>query len=265
MSDIVNTPKAVPSPQFNKYKTYFANLLTWKNPIYTGSVFAGSIVALVLVKYVDVLKLVLNAAYLAFGTGVLIELSGRSIKRSPGFVSSFIGGKYFTLSKDSVDPLIAEGLTLLNFVLVEIQRIAFVENVPLTISAFIISYFTYFLVRYISLWTLVSAAIIFAFSLPPLYLQFQTEIDAQVAKVEKIVEEQAKVAQTKADQYLGQATKVARQYVNDALEKVGYQTAHPVTTKQSPVEVATPVAAETVIPDPVVEKLETAQAAAVAE
>lgn len=87
---------------------------------------------------------------------VVIEFVGRALGRSPGFVSSIKTFKgYFTVSKAVVDPIFDEIIVLVNFLLVEAQKLVFVESVPGTLLAFVGSYFAYVMVKFVSIWTLV--------------------------------------------------------------------------------------------------------------
>ncbi|KAK9359222.1 putative reticulon-like protein RtnA variant [Lipomyces starkeyi] len=257
MSDSAPTSSSVPSSsavsrtsQFAKYKACFYDLLTWKNLYVSGGSFAGALIALYLFKYVNVVKLFFNFAYIALGTAIAVEFAGRTIKGGPGFVSSFRGsGNYFVISKDIVDPLFNEFTVLVNFLLVEFQQIVFVENFPLTVFAFVVSYFTYFLVHYVSLWSLAVVGVTVAFAAPPVYLKFQEEIDAQVAAANKIIDKKISELKVQANKHLGQAAGIAKGYFDQTLDKVGYKrnlppvpAAEPVATEPSPP--AVPVAAE---------------------
>nr|QJQ28874.1 putative reticulon-like protein RtnA short variant [Lipomyces kononenkoae] len=244
------TPSSSVSPQFTKYKACFYDLLTWKNLYFSGGAFAGTLVALYLFKYVNVVKLLFNFAYIALGTAIAVEFAGRTIKGGPGFVSSFRGsGNYFVISKEVVDPLFNEFTVLVNFLLIEFQQIVFVENFNLTVFAFVVSYFTYILVHYVSLWSLTVFGVIVSFSAPPIYIKFQKEIDAQVAVATKIVDEKTGELKVLANEYFGKSAGIAKGYVNEALDKVGYKrnlppvpVVEPTATEPAPKTV--PVAAE---------------------
>ncbi|KAK9236639.1 putative reticulon-like protein RtnA short variant [Lipomyces kononenkoae] len=244
MSDSIPATSSVTSsssvsPQFAKYKACFYDLLIWKNVYLSGGAFAGSLIALYLFKYVNVVKLFFNFAYIALGTAIAVEFAGRTIKGGPGFVSSFRGsGNYLVISKEVVDPLFNEFTVLVNFLLIEFQQIVFVENFNLTVFAFVVSYFTYILVHYVSLWALTVLGVIVSFSAPPVYLKFQKQIDAQLAVANKIVDEKTGDVKVLANEYFGKAATTAKGYVNEALDKVGYKRNLP------PVPVAEPVASE---------------------
>nr|QJQ28867.1 putative reticulon-like protein RtnA [Lipomyces lipofer] len=248
MSQAATTSSSVPPPQFNKYKSFFTDLLTWKNLYVSGGSFVGAIVLLYLVKYVNVVQFFFNAAYITLGSAIALEFAGRSIKGGPGFVSSFRSEKYFEISKDVVDPLFSEFTALLNFVLIEIQQIVFVESVPLTVLAFVVSYFTYILVHYVSLWALAFLGTILAFTAPPVYLRFQTQIDEQVAKVSKVVEDKAEDAKAKANEHFGKAIGIAKNYVDQGLDKVGYKRNLPAVPSTESAKPAEPAAEPATIP-----------------
>ncbi|KAK9459887.1 putative reticulon-like protein RtnA [Lipomyces oligophaga] len=212
---------ATPTP--NKYNELLFDLFTWKKPICTGKVFGATLAVLFVLKYISLLKLVLNTASIAFATAVAVEFAGRYVKKSPGFLSSFSDGRYFTVSKGSVEPLFEELLVVVNFVLVELQKIVYVEKTSVTVSAVFGSYFAYVLVHHISVWTLVLMTVLGAFAVPPIYLKYQTEIDAQIAKGKDLAGAQYKVLEARSLEQYGKYKSVAGEQFGQALSKVGYK------------------------------------------
>ncbi|KAK7204120.1 Reticulon-domain-containing protein [Myxozyma melibiosi] len=230
MSDAMPIAEPVPvaaqteTPPFDKYKTLISDLLTWKKVAQSGIAFGSLVTALLVFKYVNVVKLVFNAAYIAFGTAVAVEFAGRTIKKSPGFVSSFrTAGGYFVISKNVVEPVFEELLVLLNFGLVEVQKIVFVENTQTTVVAFVASWFVYKMVQHVSVWSLAFAGVIFAFAAPVVYLKFQTEIDAQIESATKVVSAKTDVAKSQVKEQYDKGVSLASGYVSLGLEKVGYK------------------------------------------
>jgi len=167
---------------------------------------------------------------------MLIEYAGRLFyKSSNGFVSNFRPTDYYVISKDIFDPIVSEVVHLVNFAVVEVQRIAFVESFPLTGVAFFASLIGYFLVRFLSLWTLCTLGIVLSYSLPPLYLKFQSEIDSELARINSIAEEQLGVVSSKVHQHMDKAVDASKVYAELAMDKVGYKRNIPSVPKETPI------------------------------
>ncbi|KAK9472393.1 putative reticulon-like protein RtnA [Dipodascopsis tothii] len=245
MSSAPTTIPGTPMPaKSNKYKNLTIDLFTWKSTYVSAGALAGSVFLLLAAKYANPLRFLLHASYLIFGAGIVVEYVGRMVWKSPsGFISSFRPAEYFVLSKDVLDPIVIELVHLVNFLIVEVQRIAFVESLPLTGLAFLASLVGYIAVRVLSLWTLSLIGVGLAFSLPPLYFKFQTEIDAQVAKANAVAEKQFSVASAKLHQHTDKGVAQARVYYDMAMTKVGYNRnmpAVPATPVAAPAEKAAP-------------------------
>ncbi|KAK9447822.1 putative reticulon-like protein RtnA [Limtongia smithiae] len=211
--------------EIQKYKLAAKDVLTWKNTYVSGGVFSGIIGSLVLVHTVSITKLLFNLAYIAFGTAVAVEFAGRTIKKSPGFISSFVGksGTYFTVQKTVVEPYFDGILTLINFGLVEVQQIIFVEDFKTTVAAFFSSYFVYHLIKFVSLYGLCFIVTITAFTAPLVYIKFEKEIDDALACANSAAEKQIDIAKAKVGAKADIAIQAVQAQVQVALDKVGYK------------------------------------------
>lgn len=65
---------------------------------------------------------------MALGVTVLAEATGKALFNS-GFVSQIRPRKYYTLPKESLDSMLGDVHELINFFVIESQRILFAENV----------------------------------------------------------------------------------------------------------------------------------------
>ena len=65
---------------------------------------------------------------MTLGITVLAEVTGKYVL-STGLTSQFRPKKYYTLSKDTLNSLVGDVHELINFFVIEFQRILFAENV----------------------------------------------------------------------------------------------------------------------------------------
>ncbi len=78
-------------------------------------------------RYLHVLRYAFKAAYMTLAVTVVAEVAGQALI-STGLTSQFRPRKYFTLSKETLDSMIGDVHELINFFVIESQRILFVEN-----------------------------------------------------------------------------------------------------------------------------------------
>lgn len=92
---------------------------------------------------------------------------------------------------------------------IEFQKLIYSANISNTLKAAGYSYVVYKLTTWFSIWTLVFTSVLVAFTVPPIYLKYQTEIDDAVVTYCKVAQDKAaeyqKIASEKATPYLKQA------------------------------------------------------------
>lgn len=116
-----------------------------------------------------------------------LEAAGRFVfKGDQGLVSQFAPQEYFTVSRETMDPIFNEVFSLLNFGFTEFQRLLFARNIQHTSIAFVLSFVAYNLIRFLPLWALTMIGIILAFALPPVYIQNQQAIDGHLNQASQL-------------------------------------------------------------------------------
>lgn len=89
-----------------------------------------SIVTLVFaVRYLDVVRYALKLTWITLLTTVAAEVAGKAVLNT-GVASQLRPRKYYTISQETLNGLIGDVHELLNFFVIESQRILFVENIP---------------------------------------------------------------------------------------------------------------------------------------
>lgn len=135
----------------------------------------------------NVPKFIFRAIWIALASSTALEVAGRFAFRSnEGLIAQFAPREYFTISRESMDPIFSEVFSLLNFAVTEFQRLLFVRNVRHTSIAFVLSFVAYNLIKFLPLWALTMVGIVLAFALPPVYLQNQQAIDAHLNRASEI-------------------------------------------------------------------------------
>ncbi|KAL7276535.1 hypothetical protein RUND412_000458 [Rhizina undulata] len=201
------------------YHNFFCDLLTWKYPRATGFFFFSLVSLILAFHYVNVLRYVFKAAYILFASVTLLEVAAKPFG-SKGVVSSMRPRRYYTIPRDSLERLFGELHDLLNFFVFEFQRVVFVENIYTTVSAFLVSFFGYFLIKYIPLWSLLLLTTISAFTAPLIYLQNKQFIDAQIHHASEFANEQLINGRHLTEKYAGDAIAVVRATAVELAQKV---------------------------------------------
>jgi hypothetical protein len=109
----------------------FYRLLSWKNPRATGIAFAGTILFIFAARYLNIIRYSLKLLYMTLGATATAEVAGQ-VAFGRGLTSQFRPRQYFTIPKASLERLLDDVEQLINFFVIESQRIVFAENVYAT-------------------------------------------------------------------------------------------------------------------------------------
>jgi ABC-type multidrug transport system fused ATPase/permease subunit len=215
--------KTVTGQNLTHYHSMFYRLLSWKNPRATGISFAAAIIFIFAARYLNVIRYIFKALYLTLGVTASAEVAGQ-LAFGRGLTSQFRPRQYFTIPKASLERLLDDVEQLINFFVIESQRIVFAENVYATVAAFFASLISYFLIKFVPLWGLALIATIITYLGPLVYLQNKEVIDAQLEKGYNIANQQATQLKGLANQHAGNAAKtvqgLTQQYTAKAQETI---------------------------------------------
>lgn len=121
------TPAAT-GQQLTHYHSFFSSLLSWDNPRASGIAFLSVVTFIFAARYLDILRYAFKITWMTLGVTVAAEGLGKALF-SHGFVSQVRPRKYYTVSKETLNSLIGDVHELINFFVIESQRILFAENV----------------------------------------------------------------------------------------------------------------------------------------
>lgn len=203
-----SAPGSGPTVQSNG----LCQLLTWKNPIATGKVF-GSIVGVLVLLKINVLSKLFYLAYIVFLVSAAAEYAGKLVT-GEGFVTKYKGSKatsYSGFVDDSVLPALSKGYKCLEN---KVQRIVFAQDIELTLKTAGVAYIASNLTSWFSLYTLVFAFVVLAFTVPPVYVSNKKDIDAAVAHY-------SKVAKEKSSELTDQAHTAIAPHLDTLVQKTG--------------------------------------------
>ena len=80
------------------------------------------------VRYLDVIRWGFKLTYMLLGVTVAAEVAGKALL-SNGLASQLRPRKYYTVPREALDAMIGDVNELVNFFIIEAQRIVFAENV----------------------------------------------------------------------------------------------------------------------------------------
>lgn len=111
----------------------FYRLLSWKNPRATGIAFATTVAFIFAARYLNIIRYGLKLLWVTLGLTAAAEVAGQAVF-GRGMTSQFRPRQYFTIPKASLERLLDDVEQLINFFVIESQRIVFAENVYATVA-----------------------------------------------------------------------------------------------------------------------------------
>ncbi|SCU87029.1 LAME_0D08482g1_1 [Lachancea meyersii CBS 8951] len=160
--------------------TSSCDLMYWRNPVETGKVFGGALVALLVLKKVNLITFVLRILYTTMFATASVEFLSKL------FLGQGLVTRYGIQSCPNVvgflKPRIDTALTQLPPAMAKFRTTLMAQSPKTTFKASGVLYVLCKLFSVMSLWTTLLVGTIAAFTLPVVYKTFQKEIDATVAQ-----------------------------------------------------------------------------------
>ncbi|KAH0302386.1 hypothetical protein KCU74_g18292, partial [Aureobasidium melanogenum] len=132
-----------------------------------------------------------------------------------GFASRMRPRKYYTIPRETLEASLDDVEQLINFFVIEFQRIMFGENVFVTVGAFFIAFISYFLVKIMPTWGLALLFTTLIYTIPLIYINNREVIDAQIEQASTIISEQTQQVRTIAAEQTQHATDIAKSTATD--------------------------------------------------
>ncbi|KAI1756933.1 Reticulon-domain-containing protein [Xylaria castorea] len=220
LADARRTPAqpAATGQPLTHYHSFFSELLSWNNPRASAIAYASAVALIFVARYLDVTRYVFKLTWMALGTSVLAEATGKAIL-GRGLTSQVRPRKYYTLSRETLDAVIGDVHELVNFFVIEAQRILFAENLAASATAAVGAFLSYFLVKIVPVWGLALIGTTVLFLAPLIYTTNQELIDHYVKEGSDIVNSQTEQLRQVASKHTSQATEITKQYMGDYTHK----------------------------------------------
>ncbi|KAF2149370.1 hypothetical protein K461DRAFT_45331 [Myriangium duriaei CBS 260.36] len=223
-SRVIPEERAATGQPLTHYHSMFYNILSWENPRVTGIAYASVVSLIFFTRYVPVLKYFFKASYTILGVIAAAEIAGKLVFER-GLASQMRPRKYYTIPRESLEAATEDVEQLVNFFVIEFQRIVFAENVYATVSAFASALVAYFLVKFVPKWGIALIATSVVFFLPLIYIQNRELIDGQLNNASTIINQQATQVRDLAAQHTSRASEITKstvsQYSAKAQELMG--------------------------------------------
>ncbi|KAI0555504.1 Reticulon-domain-containing protein [Xylaria curta] len=220
LADARRTPAqpAATGQPLTHYHSFFSELLSWNNPRASAIAYAGVVAVIFLNRYLDITRYVFKLTWITLGTTVLAEAAGKAII-GRGLTSQVRPRKYYTVSRESIDTVIGDVHELINFFVIEAQRILFAENIAASATAAFGAFVSYFLMKIVPVWGLTLIATTVLFFAPLIYTTNQELIDHYIKEGSNIVNSQTEQLRQVASKHTSQATEITKQYMGDYTHK----------------------------------------------
>lgn len=115
------------------YHSFFYNLLSWENPRATAISYASIVVMVFATRYLPITRYTMKALYMLLGLTAAAEIVGK-VALGQGVASKMRPKKYYTIPHETLESVLADTEELINFFVIEFQRIVFAENVYATVA-----------------------------------------------------------------------------------------------------------------------------------
>jgi len=216
--------KTATGQNLTHYHSLFYSLLSWENPRATAISFATIVIGILLTRYVPIERYVLKAAFTVLGVTAAAELAGQFIF-GQGFATTMRPRKYYTIPRETLESFTGDVEELINFFVIEFQRILFAENVWATILAFFTALIGYFLVKVTPKWGLLLLSTFVVYLTPLIYIKNKDFIDQHLNNATNIASKQTaqlrQVAAQNANKAMEATSSATSQYVSVAQEYIG--------------------------------------------
>lgn len=200
------------------YHSFFYNLLSWENPRATSVSFLTTVLSIFAARYLPALRWTFKVLYIVLGTSAALELGGKMVF-SQGLPTSFRPKKYYTIPREALEASLEDVEQLINFFVIEFQRILFAEKPATTIAAFLASFISYWLIKFTPFWGLSLITVSMMYLGPLVYMTNKEVIDRNLENATNIVNRQATQVKDLAGHHTSRAIETTKAYAGDYTSK----------------------------------------------
>jgi hypothetical protein len=125
--------KTADGQDLTHYHSFFYDLLSWNNPRATAISYASIVLFIIVGRYVPITRYILKALYIVLGITAAAETAGRLVL-GQGVASKMRPKRYYTIPHETLESVMTDLVELVNFFVIEFQRVVFAENIGVTIG-----------------------------------------------------------------------------------------------------------------------------------
>ncbi|KAM5348251.1 hypothetical protein ACJ41O_008075 [Fusarium nematophilum] len=201
------------------YHSFFSELLSWNNPRASAIAYATIVTLIFAARYLDVLRWAFKVSWMVLGVTIAAEVVGKIVLNN-GLATQVRPRRYYTVPRETLDALIGDVHELINFFVIEAQRIIFAENVFASAAAFVAAFISYYLVKLVPYWGLAVIGTTVVFFVPLVYTSNQELIDEQLHHASELINSQTAQVRDVASKQMEQVSAIGKQYAGDYSGKV---------------------------------------------
>lgn len=125
--------KTATGQNLTHYHSMFYSLLSWENPRATAISYIAVATTIIVARYVPIDRYILKAIFTILGVTAAAEIAGH-IALGEGFATKMRPRKYYTIPRETLESVLGDVEQLINFFVIEFQRILFAENIFATLT-----------------------------------------------------------------------------------------------------------------------------------
>jgi len=194
------------------------HLLSWKSKRATGITFASTIAFIFFARYLPVVRYVIKLTWMSLGVVTIAETASKAIMGT-SVATSIRPRRYYKIPKETLEASLDDLENLINFFVIEIQRIVFAENIPVTAAAFLTAFLTYYLIKVVPFWGMALIGTSAIFLGPLIYLENKEFIDGQLEHAGNVIGQQTTQIKDLTAQHTSAGLESVKQYTGTAAAK----------------------------------------------
>lgn len=136
--------KTATGQDLTHYHSLFYSLLSWENPRATAISYATIVLFIFACRYLPLVRYGLRLTWMVLGITAAAEIAGRMVF-DQGMASKLRPRKYYVIPRETLESTMDDVEQLINFFVIEAQRIVFAENVYATVAVGTCHYHIYLL------------------------------------------------------------------------------------------------------------------------
>ena len=142
------------------------------------------------------------------------EIAGKLVL-ARGLASSFRPKKYYTIPREALESSLEDVEQLINFFVIEFQRVLFAEKVTHTVVGFVAALLSYWLIKFVPLWGLSLISVSCVFLGPLIYKNNKEFIDEHLQNASDVINTQANQVKDLAGHHTARASETVKSYAGD--------------------------------------------------